>query len=319
MEEFRRIASEAARGINLLTPKLKLSCPHCKEAVSGDMLFPLDAARPYQVSVTGEIMAPIFGKDQARMSVATEQVVLPVHAGISAAQLIESRENARNYPFTPLYDVFCDAHNKSIHANKKTFVWGAGNPVTAKVLVIGEAPGWQEDKFAIPFIGDAGQVLSSVLASVGIDRANDLFITNTVLTIPDRNEKGEIGKPRSIDMLEQRTRIMSLIEILQKRPGVPLKAIVCLGKYPWIQLKELERMQFARDKGQEVNVNDVSISRDRGWHRNLPGVDVPVLAVYHPSYILRLYKSYTEDPQRIAELNEYRNFFTSLKEKIGHG
>lgn len=315
MEEFRRIASETSRSIHLLTPKLAVPCPHCKAIVHGETLTPLRPARPYEITCDGDLMQPIFGEEQIKMSSATEQMVLPTHAGVSPAELIQSREDARNFPFTPLYEVFADAHNKSAHAGRKTFVWGAGNPVTAKVLVIGEAPGWQEDKFGMPFIGDAGQVLSSVLASVGISRANDLFLTNTVLTIPDRNEKGEIGKPRSIDMYEQRARIMALIDILEKRPNTPLKAIVCLGKYPWVQLTEVERMKFARDNKQEVNMNDVSISKNRGWH-TLNGIKPPVLAVYHPSYIMRLYKSSGQDPQRMSELNEYRDFFVKLKEKI---
>lgn len=62
---------------------------------------------------------------------------------------------------------------------------GDGNP-TAEIMFIGEAPGWNEDKQGLPFVGAAGQFLNELLASINLDR-NTVFITNVVKCRPPGN------------------------------------------------------------------------------------------------------------------------------------
>ncbi|HMM43211.1 MAG TPA: uracil-DNA glycosylase, partial [Thermomicrobiales bacterium] len=58
--------------------------------------------------------------------------------------------------------------------------------VDAEIMFIGEAPGWNEDKQGLPFVGAAGQFLNELLASINLDR-NSVFITNVVKCRPPGN------------------------------------------------------------------------------------------------------------------------------------
>lgn len=58
---------------------------------------------------------------------------------------------------------------------------------TAKVMLIGEAPGFNEDQTGKPFVGRAGQLLDKILASVGLSREKNVYICNTIKCRPPNN------------------------------------------------------------------------------------------------------------------------------------
>lgn len=92
-------------------------------------------------------------------------------------------------------------------------------PATARIFLIGEGPGYYEDKSGQPFVGPAGKFLDELLAIAGLRRA-DVFITNVVKCRPPNNRdplEGEIGACRS--WLDQQ------LDIIQPR------IIVTLGRY----------------------------------------------------------------------------------------
>lgn len=68
--------------------------------------------------------------------------------------------------------------------NNIVFSDGAANP---KLMLIGEAPGFYEDKLGKPFVGKAGQLLDRIFASVGLTREKDVYICNTVKCRPPEN------------------------------------------------------------------------------------------------------------------------------------
>jgi uracil-DNA glycosylase len=72
-----------------------------------------------------------------------------------------------------------------LHASRTQAVPGAGPP-SAQVMLIGEAPGREEDQSGQPFVGAAGRFLDQVLAGSGVERS-DIFITNTVKCRPPQN------------------------------------------------------------------------------------------------------------------------------------
>lgn len=74
--------------------------------------------------------------------------------------------------------------------SRSTVVFGSGNP-RARLVVIGEGPGEEEDKQGIPFVGRAGQLLTKMLASVRFDRERDCYICNVVKCRPERNRNPE--------------------------------------------------------------------------------------------------------------------------------
>lgn len=96
-------------------------------------------------------------------------------------------------------DPDAECEHCTLNSSKNAFVPGVG-PESAKLVVIGEGPGYQEGRTGIPFSGPSGKLLDSVLRDVGIDR-DEVFFTNTVLCRPPGNRtptKLEIGccKPR---------------------------------------------------------------------------------------------------------------------------
>ena len=91
-----------------------------------------------------------------------------------------------------------------LHASRTHAVPGDGMP-NVKAMLIGEAPGGEEDRRGRPFVGAAGRFLDQMLAGSGVDRS-DLFITNTVKCRPENNRtprKREVDTCTSLYLLEQ--------------------------------------------------------------------------------------------------------------------
>ena len=74
---------------------------------------------------------------------------------------------------------------------RTNIVFSDGNPETAKAVLIGEAPGENEDLTGTPFVGRAGKLLSEFLEKAGISREKDLYIINTVKCRPPKNRVPE--------------------------------------------------------------------------------------------------------------------------------
>jgi DNA polymerase len=121
--------------------------------------------------------------------------------------------------------VKCPLHESRTHA-----VPGDGNP-RAQVMIIGEAPGREEDRSGHPFVGAAGRFLSSVLEGTGLDRA-DLFITNTVKCRPPSNRtprKDEIDTCTSNYLFQQielvNPRLIMLLGVVAARKLLGVKSV----------------------------------------------------------------------------------------------
>ena len=74
--------------------------------------------------------------------------------------------------------------------SRTTIAFGSGS-ARARLMVVGEGPGEEEDKQGKPFVGRAGQLLTRMLASVGFDRERDCYIANVVKCRPERNRNPE--------------------------------------------------------------------------------------------------------------------------------
>lgn len=148
---------------------------------------------------------------------------------------------------------------------KKTatnLVFGDGNP-QAKIVFIGEAPGAEEDRQGVPFVGPAGQLLDKMLASIGLER-EDVFISNTVFWRPPGNRTphaGEVGV--CMPFVE---RLLEIIdpEILVTVGGAASQALLA-------------------QKG------SMSKLRGRWFEYATPRLSRPLqaAALYHPAFLLR--------------------------------
>lgn len=91
-----------------------------------------------------------------------------------------------------------------LHESRTVAVPGDGRP-SAQVMLIGEAPGREEDESGHPFVGSAGRFLNQMLAGSGLNR-DGLFVTNTVKCRPPQNRtprKGEVDTCTSLYLFEQ--------------------------------------------------------------------------------------------------------------------
>jgi uracil-DNA glycosylase family 4 len=79
----------------------------------------------------------------------------------------------------------CDSHACPLKDVRTKLVFGSGN-ANADLMFVGEAPGANEDKLGLPFVGRAGKLLDELLAEQGIQRS-DVFITNVICCRPPGN------------------------------------------------------------------------------------------------------------------------------------
>ena len=137
-------------------------------------------------------------------------------------------------------------------------VFGVGNQ-QADVMIIGEAPGAEEDKQGEPFVGRAGQLLNAMLKAVGFER-NDVYIANILKCRPPQNRD-----PSPEEATKCWQYLKRQIELIQP------KVIVALG----------------RIAAQRLLQTNTSLGRLRGKLHYLEDITVPVIVTYHPAYLLR--------------------------------
>lgn len=138
-------------------------------------------------------------------------------------------------------------------------VFGNG-PVPCDLMLIGEAPGADEDAQGLPFVGRAGQLLTKILESVGIKRPDDIYIANTVKCRPPNN-RAPLPKEQSAcaQYLEAQLKyVKPKIILLAGAPAV--KAILKI---------------------------DEPMGKLRGKWMKLPGTNISVMPIFHPAYLLR--------------------------------
>ena len=170
-------------------------------------------------------------------------------------------------------------HKSNLQKTAKNLVVYDGN-LNAKVMLIGEAPGRDEDQQGIPFVGRAGQLLNKMLLAINLQR-EDVYITNVVNWRPPDNRT-----PNDEEILEFLPFLQRQIDIVKPKfifllGGVAAKAILS---------------------------TPLALGKLRGkWHEykslNLDG-SIPTIASYHPAFLLRSpqYKKHSwEDLQMLQE------------------
>jgi DNA polymerase len=161
-------------------------------------------------------------------------------------------------------------------------VFGEG-PANARVLVVGEQPGNEEDLAGRPFVGPAGRMFDKALEELGIDRGR-VYVTNAVKHFKFER-RGKVRLHRSPDPGEQRAcRVWLEGELARIRPDV----VVCLGAIA----------------ARNVLGNKFRLMQQRGTWQALPD-GTRAIATVHPSWVLR-----QRDSESRAEA--YRSFVTDL-------
>jgi uracil-DNA glycosylase len=138
-------------------------------------------------------------------------------------------------------------------------VLGVGDR-NAQWLVVGEAPGAEEDRQGEPFVGRAGQLLDAMLGAIGLARGQNVYIANILKSRPPGNRDPAAAEVAAcLPFLERQ------IELIRPR------LILAVGR---IAMQNLLATQN-------------SLGRMRGQVHQFGGLKTPLIVTYHPAYLLR--------------------------------
>jgi DNA polymerase len=136
-------------------------------------------------------------------------------------------------------------------------VFGVGDE-SAQWLLVGEAPGAEEDRLGEPFVGQAGKLLDNMLAAIGLERGRNVYIANVLKCRPPGNRNPEPGEVAKCSPHLERQ-----IELIKP------KLILAMGRFAVQTLLNTE----------------ATIASLRGTLHQYHGV--PLVVTYHPAYLLR--------------------------------
>lgn len=144
-----------------------------------------------------------------------------------------------------------------LHRTRTQGVFGVGDP-HAQWLIVGEAPGADEDRLGEPFVGQAGRLLDAMLAAIGLKRGENVYIANVLKSRPPKNRD-----PNPQEVAACLPYLERQIDLIQP------KLVLALGRFA----------------AQSLLVTDTAISRLRGQVHSYRGI--PLVVTYHPAYLLR--------------------------------
>jgi DNA polymerase len=166
-----------------------------------------------------------------------------------------------------------------------------GNP-QAKLMIIGEAPGTEEDRQGKPFVGRSGQLLDQILQSVNFDPEQDVFITNAVFRLPPGDDGKPLRKPTPDEIVYYKPYLLEIIRLVD-----PI-IMLLTGNVATESL--LERTGITRLRGEWFRWND-------RW----------AMPIFHPAYLLRNPSREPGSPKALMwqDIQEVRRKYDEL---LGH-
>lgn len=174
----------------------------------------------------------------------------------------EAAGSARN--LDELRDLLAGFDGCNLKLTAKNMVFGTGNP-QARLMLVGEAPGRDEDLKGIPFIGRSGQLLDRMLSAIGSGRQTDSYITNVIYWRPPGNRD-----PSDFEVAVCRPFILRQIELIAP------EILVFLGAQPAKALL-----------GGDMVRSGIRKLRGHWCELEVAGRRIPALPTFHPAYLLR--------------------------------
>jgi DNA polymerase len=160
-------------------------------------------------------------------------------------------------PWIPLKAAVSGCTKCGLHQSRTQTVFGVGDE-QADWMLIGEAPGAEEDRLGDPFVGQAGKLLDNMLAAIGLARGENVYIANVLKCRPPGNRN-----PAPEEVEQCAPHLLKQIELIQP------KLIVAMGRFA----------------AQTLLQSNASIAAMRGRVHRYAGV--PLIVTYHPAYLLR--------------------------------
>ena len=198
------------------------------------------------------------------------------------ATILSAREAARAAPdLAALKAALARFDGVSLSRTATNLVFADGNPA-AEVMLVGEAPGADEDRLGLPFVGVSGQLLDRMMAAIGLDRTT-FYITNVCLWRPPGNRK-----PTDTELAAQKPFVERHIEL------VAPKVLVLVGA--------------AAAQGLLGTTEGITRLRGRWFQYRLgeAGPTIPAMSIFHPAYLLRQPAQKRETWRDLLKLKESR-------------
>lgn len=181
-------------------------------------------------------------------------------------------------------EIVKELHPLQIQMRARCVVPGVG-PETAKLMLIGEAPGKDEDEQAEPFVGRAGQLLDKMLKDAGLNRA-DAYITNVVKCRPtETNGKFIKNRPPTDEEI-----LYCKKWLWEEMQLIAPQVIVTLGAVPTKTLLQ----KFLK--------KPFSMGKVVGKVYQVPYTHSVIIPAWHPSYLLQHGKAFLEDSMQHYKL-----------------
>lgn len=205
--------------------------------------------------------------------------------------LFQKQEDLSKLSYEQVKDIALQCTKCGLAKTRTKVVFGHG-PVPCDLMLIGEGPGEKEDLSGLPFVGRAGQLLTQILSSINIDREKDIYITNIVKCRPPENRAPQSEETDACyPYLEAQIKLIKPKIILLT--GAPATKVVLKNEEPMTKI--------------------------RGQWFKLPGTDISVMPIFHPSYLLRNASKDTGSPkwltwQDMKEVRGALDFFKAAKE-----
>lgn len=247
-DEAIEATPQSRLGATLLRPAQKLPGPAQKPPSQPSQPGPQLSERPI----------PAF-----RSAPASARAIGPM----DQAAVLSAREAARAAPdLEALKEALARFDGVSLSKTATNLVFADGNP-KAKVMLVGEAPGADEDRLGLPFVGVSGQLLDRMMATIGLDRTS-FYITNVCFWRPPGNRK-----PTDLELAAQKPFVERHIELVAPEVLILVGAAAAQGLLGTTE----------------------GITRLRGrWFQYRPGSTggeggrtIPAMPIFHPAYLLR--------------------------------
>jgi DNA polymerase len=149
-----------------------------------------------------------------------------------------------------------DCQRCGLGSTRQHLVFGVGHP-NARLVLVGEAPGREEDERGEPFVGEAGRLLDRILFAMGLSR-DEVYICNVLKCRPPNNRNPEASEVATCEPF-----------LIRQITAIQPQVIVALGLFAVQTLLQ----------------SKVPISRVRGTWQKYQGI--PLMPTYHPAYLLR--------------------------------
>ena len=227
--------------------------------------------------------------------VAAEGTAPAVHAGPMPSSVVVARagaeavqpDSAADLDWDELRDAVAACQRCDLHATRTQTVFGVGNR-EARWMFIGEAPGAEEDRQGEPFVGRAGQLLTSMIHALGM-RREDVFIANVLKCRPPDNRDPKPGEAASCRRYLER-------QVALVNPTL----VIAVG----------------RIAAQNLLATETPIAKLRGKVHSFGAQAWPLVVTYHPAYLLR---SPSEKRKSWQDLLHARQLFGRLVRESASG